>query len=102
MDVQHLGDDADHVERLGGIGHASPLTYCSRPWRGATGRSRSSSRTSSSGRASRPFGSSTRTVTRRSPTPSSEIGRASCRGRGEISGGAGSFKKKKKKKQKRD
>src|SRR5256885_15980438 len=29
------------------------------------------------------------------PTP---IGRASCRGRGEISGGAGSFKKKKKKK----
>src|SRR2546422_4442224 len=33
---------------------------------------------------------------------SREIGRASCRGRGEISGGAGSLKKKKKNKKRRE
>src|SRR5262249_39811519 len=61
--LQHLGHDADHVERFGAIGHEAPPRYFAKSSRVGPGTSRSSSRTSSSVRASSPRGTSTRTVT---------------------------------------
>src|SRR5207245_4345185 len=70
MDVQHLGDHPDHVQRLASVGHVAPPRYRSSAVRGASGISRWSSRTSSWVRASSPIGISMRTATNRSPIAS--------------------------------
>src|SRR5262249_48941979 len=67
MELQHLGDDPDHVERLGPVRHGRPFLPVAR--RATGGKRRPISWNTSWVRTSSPRGISTRTVTHRSPRP---------------------------------